>query len=144
MNANKLVIGFSFFTALAGIAYWVSVFTGLFPVTELVPGYRSWFLSFPLADSWLFVCALLAAVYTLQNKRLGGFFAALSGAGLIFLGLYAFMYGLNTGLLFNLTIDELIEIGIKIYCLSAGGLMIAQGWRILNGPAAKTEIPVAR
>lgn len=36
---------------LVGVTtYWLTVFGGLCPVEELVPGYRYWFLSFPAAD----------------------------------------------------------------------------------------------
>lgn len=130
MNSRKIVIGFSIFTAAAGILYWFTVFTGIFPVTELVPGYKNWFMSFPIADSWMFICAILAAAYAMKGHSLAALFAPLTGASLIFLGLYAFMYGYNTGLLFILTPDELIEIAIKIYCLTAGSLLIYHGWKL--------------
>jgi hypothetical protein len=130
MNSKKIVIGFSIFTATAGIFYWITVFTGLFPVTELVPGYKTWFMSFPIADSWMFVCAIFAAVYAMKRHPLAALFAPLTGASLIFLGLYAFMYGYNTGLLFILTSDEIIEIIIKIYCLTVGPLLIFHGWKL--------------
>lgn len=130
MNSKKIVIGLSIFTAAAGILYWVSVFTGVFPVEELVPGYKTWFMSFPIADSWMFVCAILAAIFAARNHPLAALFSPLTGASLIFLGLYAFTYGFNTGLLFKLTPDEVIEIAIKIYCLSAGFLLVFHGWRL--------------
>jgi hypothetical protein len=130
MNSKKIVIGFSIFTATVGILYWIAVFAGLFPVTELVPGYKIWFMSFPIADGWMFICAILAAAYTLRGHSLAALFAQLTGASLIFLGLYAFTYGYNTGLLFILTPDEIIEIGIKIYCLTVGPLLIYHGWRL--------------
>ncbi len=128
--SRKIVIGFSSFTAAAGILYWVLVFSGLFPVEELVPGYQIWFMSFPIADGWMFLCAILAVVYTVKKHPLAALFAALTGASLIFLGLYAFTYGYNTGLLFILTPDELIEIAIKIYCLTVGSLLIYHGWKL--------------
>ncbi len=133
MNSKKIVIGLSLLTATLGILYWITVFAGLFPVTELVPGYRTWFMSFPIADSWMFACALLASHFALRGHPLASLFAPLTGASLIFLGLYAFTYGYNTGLLFILTPDEIIEIIIKIYCLSVGSLLIYHGWK-LNQP----------
>lgn len=138
MSAKKIVISLSIFTATIGILYWGTVFTGLFPVTELVPGYKNWFMSFPIADSWMFVCAILAAIYAAKGHPLAALFAPLTGASLIFLGLYAFTYGFNTGLLFILTPDEIIEIIIKVYCLSVGSMLIHHGWklndfRLMNG-----------
>lgn len=130
MNSKKVVISVSLFTAVLGIFYWISVFSGMFPVEELVPGYRNWFMSFPIADSWMFICAILASVYALKNHSLVALFAPLTGASMIFLGLYAFAYGANTGLLFILTPEEIIEIAIKIYCLVAGSMIIYHGWKL--------------
>jgi hypothetical protein len=130
MYSKIIVIGFSTFTVAAGIMYWASVFGGQFPVTELVPGYRTWFMSFPPADGWIFLCGILAAFFAQRNHPLAALFGPLTGSGLIFLGLYAFTYGINTGLIFILTPDELIEIAIKIYCLCVGFLLIFHGWRL--------------
>jgi hypothetical protein len=47
---RKLALGLTAFTAFGVIAYWTLVFAKIFPVTELVPGYKNWFMSFPLAD----------------------------------------------------------------------------------------------
>lgn len=132
MNSKKLVVLISTFTAVLGIFYWISVFSGIFPVEELVPGYRNWFMAFPIADSWMFICAILAATYALRNHSLVALFAPLTGASMIFLGLYAFTYGVNTGLLFILTADEIIEIVIKVYCLVAGSMLIYHGWKLGN------------
>jgi len=142
MNSKRIVISLATFTAVAGIAYWISVFSGIFPVTELVPGYKTWFMSFPIADSWLFICAILAAVFTVRGHPLAVLFAPITGASLIFLGLYAFMYGYNTGLLFILTPDEIIEIVIKVYCLSAGSMLIYHGWK-LTAPLSPGKVDTA-
>lgn len=132
MNSKKVVVSMSLFTAVLGMFYWISVFSGIFPVEELVSGYQNWFMSFPIADSWMFICAILACAYALKNHPLVALFAPLTGASMIFLGLYAFTYGVNTGLLFILTTDEIIEIAIKIYCLVAGSMIIYHGWKLGN------------
>lgn len=132
MSSKKVVVTITILTAVVGIFYWISVFSGIFPVEELVPGYRNWFMSFPIADSWMFICAIFACIYALKNHSLVALFAPLTGASMIFLGLYAFTYGANTGLLFILTIDEIIEIAIKIYCLAAGSMIIYHGWKLGN------------
>lgn len=139
MNSKKIVVTLSILTATLGILYWITVFAGLFPVTELVPGYRNWFMSFPIADSWMFLCAILASFYAVKGRPLAALFAPLTGASLIFLGLYAFTYGYNTGLLFILTPDEIIEIMIKIYCLSVGSLLIYHGWKLKDPNIKRME-----
>ena len=127
---KKTLIGLSFFTAAGIFSYWLLVFTGPFPVEELVPGYKSWFMSFPLADGWIAATALIAGLALIKNKDIAIPFGIASGSGLIFLGLYAFLHGVNTGLLFIMTIDEIIEIVIKVYCLSVGTLFIVSFWKM--------------
>ena len=141
MNSKKLVIALSIITATLGITYWITVFAGLFPVAELVPGYKNWFMSFPIADSWMFLCAILASFYAVKGNPLAGLFAPLTGASLIFLGLYAFTYGYNTGLIFILTPDEIIEIMIKLYCLSVGSLLIYHGWKLNPRSLTTKSVP---
>ena len=127
---KKLALGLTALTTIGIIVYWTLVFAKIFPVTELVPGYKNWFLSFPLADGWIAVTSLLAFIFLLQDKPKAALFGLLTGSSLIFLGLYALLYGVNTGLLFILTTDELIEIGIKVYCLSVGSFFIVYFWKL--------------
>jgi hypothetical protein len=127
---KNISLGLTAFTTFGILAYWTLVFTGVFKVTELVPGYRNWFMSFPLADGWIAVVSLLAFIFLLQNDDRTVLFGILTGSSLIFLGLYALLYGINTGLLFNLNMDEVIEIAIKIYCLSAGSFFIIYFWNL--------------
>jgi hypothetical protein len=127
---RNLVLGLTAFTALGIVVYWASVFAGIFKVTELVLGYKNWFMSFPLADGWIAVVSLLAFIFLLQNNEKAVLFGLLTGSCLIFLGLYALLYGINTGLIFNLNMDEIIEIGIKVYCLSVGSFFIMYFWNL--------------
>ena len=127
---KKLALGLTALTTIGIIVYWTLVFAKIFPVTELVPGYKNWFMSFPLADGWIAVTSLLAFIFLLQDKPKAALFGLLTGSSLIFLGLYALLYGVNTGLLFILTTDELIEIGIKVYCLSVGSVFIVYFWKL--------------
>lgn len=129
---KKLIVFFGFFTAAGVIIYWSSVFLGLFKVEEIIPGYTNWFMSFPIADLWIAICALLSSIFLLKNDNKSTLFGLLAGSSMIFLGLYALLYGINTGLLFNLTADEIIEIIIKIYCLSVGTISILYFWKRLS------------
>ncbi len=137
---RTLALGLTGFTTLGIVTYWSLVFTRVFPVTELVPGYRTWFMSFPLADGWIAAVSLLAFIFLLQNNEKATLFGLLTGSNLIFLGLYALLYGVNTGLLFILTTNEIIEIGIKVYCLTVGSFFSVYFWNLakerLAHPAA--------
>ena len=117
------------------VFYWGLVFTGAFPVNEMVPGYTNWFMSFPVADLYFAVTAVLSIMLMKKNQKLAGVFAVMTGASMIFLGLYALLYGVNTGLLFVLTTDEVIEIFIKVYCLTVGTFFIRSAWINLINPA---------
>src|SRR5690349_8848885 len=113
---RRLALGLTAFTTLGILSYWTLVFSGIFKVAEHVPGYRNWFMSFPLPDGWIAIVSLLAFIFLLQVDDKAALFGLLTGSSLMFLGLYALMYGINTGLLFILTADEIIEIAIKVYC----------------------------
>jgi hypothetical protein len=128
MSQRRLLLGVSLFTAVGIGLYWLTVFAGWFPVTEVVPGYRHWFLSFPLADGWIALVAAATAYTVWHHCEESALFGALTGSGLIFLGLYAFAYGVNTGLIYQQSVEEAIEIAIKLYCLIAGGTLIWQSW----------------
>ena len=125
---NRLLIT----TAVFIFAYWTSVFTGIFPVEEITVGYKNWFMSFPIPDFYVAGCALFSLYYLNRNKKLAALFGAMTGSGLLFLGLYALSYGHNTGLLYILTTDEMIEIAIKIYCISVGSYFVRNSWKLIN------------
>lgn len=129
---KNLALGLTAFTTFGIVVYWVLVFAKVFPVTELVPGYKNWFMSFPLADGWIAVTSLLAFIFLLRGDARAALFGLLAASGLIFLGLYALLYGINTGLLFILTVDEIIEIGIKVYCLTVGSFFIIYFWNLIS------------
>jgi hypothetical protein len=129
---RTLALGLTAFTTFGIVTYWTLVFAKIFPVAELVPGYKNWFMSFPLADGWIAVTSLLAFIFLLQGDDKAALFGLLAASGLIFLGLYALLYGINTGLLFILTTDEMIEIAIKVYCLSVGSFFIVYFWNLIK------------
>lgn len=85
-------------------------------------------MSFPLADGWIALTSLFAFIFLLRRDVRAKLFGLLAASVLIFLGLYALLYGINMGLLFILPMDEIIEIGIKIYCLSVGTFFITYFW----------------
>lgn len=136
INAKRALLTF---TALGIAVYWLLVFTGVFPVDEIVPGYKNWFLSFPLADTWIALAALLTLKNELKRPNNALIYQAATGSGLLFLGLYALLYGINTRLLFNLTTDEVIEILIKLYCLSVGSYFLKDAIKNINKLSHREE-----
>jgi hypothetical protein len=141
---KAIMVFFGFCTAAGIVLYWSSVFLGIFKVEEIIPGYTNWFMSFPIADLWIAICALLSSIFLLRNDNKSNLFGLLASSSMIFLGLYALLYGINTKLLFNLTVDEIIEIIIKIYCLSVGTFSILFYWKRINNDTLPKEASEAR
>ncbi|MGL4383505.1 MAG: hypothetical protein ACRCTA_07290 [Bacilli bacterium] len=129
---NKMIYGLSIFTAVGIAAYWILVFTGIFEIVELVDGFTTWFYSFPLADLWIMFSATMLAISIKKNKTSSIVWSLLTASSLIFLALNGFLFGLNTGLLFSMTIDEIIEIVIKVYCITIGSYFICFAWKQLD------------
>jgi hypothetical protein len=120
INMKKVMVFFGLFTFIGITAYWITVFVGIFEIEEIIPGYINWYMSFSIADFWIAICSLLSSIFLLRNCFRSIIFGLLAGSGLIFLGLYALMYGINTGIIFVLSTDTIIEICIKTYCLIVG------------------------
>jgi hypothetical protein len=64
----------------------------------------------------------------------------LSASSMIFLALNGLMFGINTGMICMFTLDEIIEIAIKLYCLFDGAFYIRQFSREIVKPLAGTRI----
>ncbi len=132
MKIKNILIGLSFLTGIFAVIYWLSVFTGKFPVEEIIPGYKSWFMAFPIADSWIALSSLLAGILLIKKNENATLFGIAAGSSLLFLGLYAITYGINTGLIFNLNMDEILEILIKAYSITVGIIFMVYFWKIRN------------
>ena len=133
MKHKKLIFGLAVFTALGTTLYWLLVFTGVFPLIEYVPGYKTWFWSFPLADAWIVATSTLLAVALKRNSlKTAAIFGFLTSSAMIFLALNGLLFGINTGMIFMLILDEIIEICIKIYCLVVGVFFITSFSKIIT------------
>lgn len=142
MRTASRTLGFlGLLTAVFIGGYWALVFTGLFVVEEMVAGYRAWFMAFPLADAWIAVWGVMAyrASSRRDDDRLASY-AMLMGSGLVFLGLYALSYGAITGLLWQASTEEAVELAIKAYCLLVGGAAVVHGLRRAHRSRGSHEI----
>ena len=131
-KSTKIIISLSVLNAIGISLYWISVFTGMFEQVDLVPGYIDWFMSFVIVDLWIAFTSSLTGYFHYKGNKKAGLFGIITGASLIFLGLYALMYGIITGLLFILTAAEIVEIAIKIYTLSVGSYFIIYHWKYIS------------
>lgn len=118
-----------------GIAlYWALVLFQAFPISEKVPGYRNWFMSFAVADFWIFVCSVWALLQRTQVRLIP---TVAAGSAMIFLAIYALAHGFMTGILTLLDADVFIEIFIKAYCVFAGAYLIRFSVRQLRSAQEK-------
>ena len=125
MKNKNVTIGLALLISVAIPVYWGSVFLGILPINETVVGFKNWFMSFPLPDSWLGICSTLLVYYTYkENGKNIIIFSLLTASSLFFLALNGFMFGIYTGILFIPSIDEYIEIMIKVCSLLIGGYLI--------------------
>jgi len=125
MRYRKLILGLSIFTAVATSLYWIFVFTGVFFVEELVPGYTSWFWSFPLPDLWIFVTSALVAFAIITKRNTMTIVCGLlTASSMIFLALNELMFSFYTGAI-NLPLSDIwLDLVIKAYCLIVGTFFI--------------------
>jgi hypothetical protein len=119
----------SYLTGAGILLQWILVWSGLFPVADNVPGFRNYFISFAAADLWLIIAAFLAGTFILRKDPRALLFGAALGSAMVFFGLYSLLYDLNTGLLFNFSVDELFGKAVTFYNILAGVLFMYLSWK---------------
>lgn len=127
---KKLFISITIISSLFILFYWATVFAGLFPVKDIVPGYTNWFMAFPAPDFWLAILLAVTSVLYLKDSEHTGKAGIAAGSSMIFLGLYALSYGFTSGTIFNINTDTIIEICIKVYCLTVGPALMIHFWKM--------------
>ena len=93
------------------------------------PIYLAFESSFPLADGWMALCALIGAIGLWRRKDWGFLFGLLLGSSSIFLGLMDVLFNLNEG---NYALggpEMAIEVAINLATLSLGTVVIVYLWR---------------
>ena len=123
------IIGMLAFACFAIVAYWAVFFTSgeVQARNDLV--YLAFERSFPVADGWMALCALIGAIGLWRRKDWGFLFGLLSGSSSIFLGLMDVLFNLNEG---NYALggpEMAIEIAINLTTLSLGTVVIVYLWR---------------
>jgi hypothetical protein len=123
---SVLLIG----TAVVCIYYWVDFYiTGGVHVIK-----DDWYIkfqnSFPAADLWMSVCAVLGAIGLLTGQTYGLLFALLAASSLIFLGLMDVTFNIQNKLyrLVATSGQMKFEVFLNIYALGFGIALIACLW----------------
>lgn len=89
-----LLSGLLGFTGLATAAFWILFFAGKMEATETEQD-EAFERAFPVADSWMIMCALTAARNILKMNRKGFFAGAAAGSAMMFLACMDMLYSLE-------------------------------------------------
>ncbi len=132
--ALSIVSVLMFLTALGTLLFWATFFADLDAQREGTLASRSehwfaWELSFPLADAWLALTAILGALGLWRTRPAGLLFGLLSGGAMVFLGLMDLLFFLQNGLYLPLSGEVAVELFIHVWAVLFGLVASAVVWR---------------
>lgn len=137
LQINILIV-FSLLAAIIIPLFWLLWFTFPAAIQTIQPGspeypaYVTFEQAFLLADAWLALCSLLAAIGLFKMRFWGLLFALLAGSAAIFLGLMDLLYDLQHGVFSPLTGEAAIELTIVCLSLGLGAATIILAWNALR------------
>jgi hypothetical protein len=123
------IIALLCFAFIATLAYWIVFFTSGDVQVRDDAVYVAFERSFPPADAWMAVCALLGAIGLWRGKSWGFLFSLLAASSAIFLGLMDVTFNLNEGIYAISGSETLIEILINLATLLMGPVVIIYVWK---------------
>lgn len=115
--------------ALGTVTFWVEFFTSGIVAMSGEPCYLEHEKSFPAADAYMTVCALICAVGLIRRRPWGLLFGLLAGSAIIFLGLMDTLYSLQQGIFMELSPAGMEALFICGVCLILGPATIIYLWR---------------
>ena len=120
-------------TATGTLLFWVTFFADLEAqrggyLASRCDAWFAWEMSFPLADAWMAVTAILGAVGLWRMRPTGLLFGLVSGGAMVFLGLMDVLFFLQNGLYLPLTGEVAVELFIHIWTAALGLFAIAYIW----------------
>jgi hypothetical protein len=120
-------------TALGTLLFW-AVFLGNLDAQrggELASRSDHWFtweISFPVADGWMAITAILGAIGLWRLRPGGLLFSLVSGGAMVFLGLMDILFFLQNDLYLPLSGEIAVELGIHVWLVAFGSVLIAYVW----------------
>ncbi len=115
-------------TAAGTELFWALFFAGALQATE-TPQDDAFERAFPVADTWMSACCLIAARELPKRNARGYFFGIAAGSTLIFLALMDILYSLENGKYRPMNGDRAIMAVINVWTLSLGSCALAYLWR---------------
>lgn len=123
-----LLAGLLGLTGLGTTAFWAMFFTGKIKAAETAQD-ESFERAFPIADSWMTACALVASRNLLKLNRKGYFSGAAAGSALIFLSSMDVLYSLENGKYWPLDPDRAQMLVIHLWTGGLGAATLALLWK---------------
>jgi hypothetical protein len=124
-----VIVGLLLFATVATALFWIAWF--FIPNSVQASNWECYIVfeqAFPLADAWMAIAALIAAIGLWRRKDWGFLFGLLAGGAAIFLGLMDLLYDLEHGTFARLTAESLIELVIVVLVLALGPVVITYLW----------------
>lgn len=121
-------------TAIGTLLFWVIFFADLESqrsgtLASRCDAWFAWEMSFPLADGWMVLTAILGAVGLWRMRPVGLLFGLVSGGAMVFLGLMDVLFFLQNGLYHPLTGEVAVELFIHAWTVAFGLSAIAIIWK---------------
>jgi len=122
-----------FLTAVGTLLFWLAFFADLEAqrggyLASRSDAWFAWELSFPLADGWMAVTAILGAWGLWRRRPTGLLFGLVSGGAMVFLGLMDALFFLENGLYLPLNAEVAMELFIHLWTVAFGLFAIAYVW----------------
>lgn len=111
-------------------AYWIAYFVTGSLQTSADPTYLAFENAFPLADAWMAVCYVIAAVLLLRGRVAAVPWGIAAGSAMVFLGCMDTLYNLEHGKYADMTPEMAVETAINVVCLTFGPFTMWRLWRI--------------
>ncbi len=123
-----VLAGLLAFTGLATAMFWILFFAGKMEATETEQD-EAFERAFPVADSWMICCALVAAKNILKMNRKGFFAGAAAGSAMMFLACMDILYSLENKKYWPLNSDRAQMLVIHLWTAGLGSSTLRLLWK---------------
>jgi len=133
LPGRRVIAGMLIFAAVITIAYWVIWFfidRSILASTNTIQ-YYTFENSFPAADGWLTLSALIGAVGLLRQKRWGIFWTIVAAGSGIYLGCMDVLFDLENGI-YLMGGAAVVEMVINVLTFGLGAIGLAWTWHVFR------------
>jgi len=116
--------------AAGTLAYWVAYFFAGAVQTADDAVYTGFENAFPLADGYMTVAYVVAALLLLRGRLLAVPVGIAAGSAMVFLAAMDTLFNLEHGKYADMTPEMAVETMINVVCFAFGAITMARLWRI--------------